>query len=452
MGTAPPNQELKCNMSNGEIKLRVFEIIDATRNELISFLSEYVQHRSINPEREIVAVEKGETTSCQKWLYEALHSFGSFETVTSWSVSSGELNVSAQLPASAPEASLSALFNGHSDVVPVTEAEYRSWRGGNPWSGHVEGGALYGRGACDMKGGNAAVIWAARCLHQARFVPKGRITLTFTIGEESGNADLGPYSVKQKGYPSDVIIVVEPTGMNVCPAAVGWFFFRVDTVGKASHAASRGASIYPSTERVPPGVNAIEALLPVIERLRELERDWGVYEKHQLMAPGNAAMNIVNICGGADQATTPSSCFAVWAVVVSPGRRCSEVQDQIARVLETASVTSNWLKQNPIKITSPYLQGYFESVNTPVSNPACAPMLEGVRAAGVSSAQFACMPTPSDANFFAENGQPVLICGPGNLLGNGVHGLDEHIEIDSLVNAAKAYASFMIDYSSLPIG
>jgi acetylornithine deacetylase/succinyl-diaminopimelate desuccinylase-like protein len=436
-------------MNKGDIKQRVSEIIDATRDDLTSFLSEYVQRRSINPEREIVAVEKGETTVCQKWLGDALHSCGAFETVTSWNVPSGELNIAAQLPASAPEGHLSALFNGHSDVVPVTAAEYSSWRGGDPWSGHVEGGALYGRGACDMKGGNASVIWAARSLRSAGFVPKGRITLTFTIGEESGNADLGPYSVKQKGYPSDVIIVAEPTSMNVCPAAVGWFFFRVDTVGKASHAASRGASIYPSPEQGPPGVNAIEALLPIIGRLRELERDWGVYEKHPLMLPGNAAMNIVKICGGADQATTPSSCHAVWAVIVSPGRRCSEVQDQIGRVLETANATSKWLEHNPIKMTSPYLQGYFESVNTPITDQACAPMLEAVRAAGVSAAQFACMPTPSDANFFAEGGQAVLICGPGNLLRNGVHGLDEHIEIDSLVKAAKAYASFMIDYSSM---
>jgi acetylornithine deacetylase/succinyl-diaminopimelate desuccinylase-like protein len=60
------------------------------------------------------------------------------------------------------------------------------------------------------------------------------------------------------------------------------------------------------------------------------------------------------------------------------------------------------------------------------------------------------LPTPSDANFFPEDGQPVIICGPGNLLGNGVHGVDEHIEIDSLLNAAKAYAGFIIDYSSVP--
>jgi acetylornithine deacetylase len=104
--------------------------------------------------------------------------------------------------------------------------------------------------------------------------------LTFTIGEESGNAAIGPYDIRGRGYPSDSIVVTEPTNLNVCPAAVGWFFFRVDASGKASHAASRGVSIYPSTEPEPPGVNAIEALLPVIHRLRELERNWGLYDKH----------------------------------------------------------------------------------------------------------------------------------------------------------------------------
>ena len=75
-------------------------------------------------------------------------------------------------------------------------------------------------------------------------------------------------------------------------------------------------------------------------------------------------------------------------------------------------------------------------------------MLEAVQSATDQPASFECMPTPSDANFFAEKGRPVIICGPGNLFGNGVHGLNEHIEIQSLVDAAKTYAAFLIDYCS----
>jgi len=436
-------------MTDKEAKIRTWEIIDSSRHELVSFLGEYIRHKSINPEREIASVEDGETTTCQKWLFDALRSLGSFQDVVFWEVPSGEINIAAQLSTNEPEDHNSILFNGHSDVVPVTAAEYATWRGGDPWSGDVFGGAVYGRGACDMKGANASVIWAAHCLTRAGFIPKGQVTLTFTIGEESGNAAIGPYSVRERGYKGDIIIVAEPTNLNVCPAAVGWFFFRVDASGKASHAASRGASIYPSTDPTPPGVNAIEALLPAIERLRSLERNWGLYEKHPLMRPGNAAMNIVKISGGDEQATTPTSCHAVWAVVVGPGRSCFEVRDEIARVLEGQNLVDSWLQKSPLLMTSPYLQGYFDPVNTSLDNPACGLMLASLREAGVQSAELACMPTPSDANFFAENGQPVIVCGPGNLLGNGVHGLDEHLEIDALIKAAKAYASFIVDYAEI---
>jgi acetylornithine deacetylase/succinyl-diaminopimelate desuccinylase-like protein len=196
-------------------------------------------------------------------------------------------------------------------------------------------------------------------------------------------------------------------------------------------------------------VNAIEALLPAFGRLGRLERDWGVYEKHPLMRPGNATMNLVKIGGGAEQATTPIACHAIWAVVVSPNRRCAEVRYEIARVLETEYGTNAWLRQNPARLTAPYLQGYFEPVNTPRNHAACAAMLDAVESATRKPASFECMPTPSDANFFAGKGRPVIICGPGNLFGNGVHGLDEHIEINSIVDATKTYAAFLIDYCSM---
>jgi hypothetical protein len=46
-------------MTNNEIKARTFELIDSRREEMISFLRDYIQHRSINPEREISEVEGG---------------------------------------------------------------------------------------------------------------------------------------------------------------------------------------------------------------------------------------------------------------------------------------------------------------------------------------------------------------------------------------------------------
>lgn len=430
-------------------KRDAFAQIDSSRDDLIAFLAAYIRHKSINPERAL-DIEAGETSSCQHWLRGSLQSLACFESVEEWEAAPGEFNVAAIMPSINPEFGTSVLFNGHSDVVPVTASEYDRWLGGDPWSGHVHGGAVYGRGACDMKGPNVAMIWAASALAHIGFVPNGRATFTFTVGEESGRAEVGPLDLLSRGYNADIAVIGEPTGLKVCPAAVGWFFFRVDVAGKASHASSRGSSIYPSHQR-PSGVNAIEELMQIAQRLQGLEHQWGLYEQHALMEPGTMAMNPVQFSGGGPQATTPDACHAVWAVVVSPNRRCADVQDEIIQVIESEVTWNHWLRDHPAKVTTPYLQGFFEPVNVPSHHPACKMLLQAVEGVANVHPQLGCMPTPSDANFFFEAGQPAIICGPGNLLRNGVHGLDEHIEIDSLISAAKVYASFIIDWCSAPL-
>src|SRR5919107_484367 len=133
----------------------------------------------------------------------------------------GQHNVVATMRSSAPQSHRSVLFNGHSDVVPVTDQEYAEWTGGDPWSGHVADGAVFGRGACDMKGGNTAVIFAMRALAESGIVRPGRATASFVIGEESGEVELGPHHLLQSGYSADIAVVTEPSGLLVCPAAVG---------------------------------------------------------------------------------------------------------------------------------------------------------------------------------------------------------------------------------------
>ena len=73
-------------------------------------------------------------------------------------------------------------FAGHTDVVPVGAANWQS----DPFAGEVRNGILYGRGACDMKGGIAAFV-AAAAQHLADGPPRGSISLLIT-GDEEGPA------------------------------------------------------------------------------------------------------------------------------------------------------------------------------------------------------------------------------------------------------------------------
>jgi acetylornithine deacetylase/succinyl-diaminopimelate desuccinylase-like protein len=78
------------------------------------------------------------------------------------------------------------LLNGHTDVVAVGEG----WDG-DPFSGMVRDGKLYGRGAADMKGPLAAMIEATRAVQRARVARHGRVVVTAVMGEEYGGVGTG---------------------------------------------------------------------------------------------------------------------------------------------------------------------------------------------------------------------------------------------------------------------
>ena len=431
---------------SSEVRDAVWARVEKSRSEMVSFLGDYIRHKSINPTRAL-DFEQGGTEDCQRWLARWLRDAAFFEQVEELEAAPGQINVVAAMPSSAPQRHRSLMFNGHSDVVPVTEQEYADWAGGDPWSGDVRDGAVYGRGACDMKGGNAAVIFAMRAIAEAGITIPGRSTATFVIGEESGEVELGPHHLLKSGFTADLAVVTEPSGLLVCPAAVGWFFFQVSVEGQAAHAAGRGRSIHPSREGVI-GVNAIDVMARIMGRLAELERQWGLYEAHDLMPPGTMAMNPVQISGGGMQATTPDACSAVWAVTLNPNRTCADVIEEVEQVIHSVTLGDEWLAKHPPVVTYPFLHPQYEPVNLAIEHPAVGILTDAVGSASGEHRGASIMPTPSDANVLAASGQPTLICGPGWLVGNGVHGLDEHIAVEELVLAAKSYAALILDWCS----
>ncbi len=106
-------------------------------------------------------------------------------------------------------------FAGHTDVVPAGAANWLA----DPFGGEVRDGVLYGRGACDMKGGVAAFA-AAAARHVAAGPPRGSISLLIT-GDEEGEATDGTVRVLEwmqvHGQIPDFCLVGEPTN----PARLG---------------------------------------------------------------------------------------------------------------------------------------------------------------------------------------------------------------------------------------
>ncbi len=107
-------------------------------------------------------------------------------------------------------------FNGHTDVVPVGDAD--AWTS-DPFSAEIRDGVLYGRGACDMKSGVAAFVAAAIDL-VTNAPPDGAVIIAIT-GDEEGDAQDGTIALldwmQAEGEAMSVCLVGEPT----CPNEMG---------------------------------------------------------------------------------------------------------------------------------------------------------------------------------------------------------------------------------------
>src|SRR5258706_9952348 len=99
------------------------------------------------------------------------------------------------------------LLTGHIDTVPAGEGWTR-----DPHGAEIDGGRLYGRGACDMKGGLAAMLGAIVALRARGEQPAGDVTLAAAVGEEEDSA--GTRAMVRGGVKADPAGLSEATAME----------------------------------------------------------------------------------------------------------------------------------------------------------------------------------------------------------------------------------------------
>jgi acetylornithine deacetylase/succinyl-diaminopimelate desuccinylase-like protein len=145
------------------------------------------------------------------------------------------------------------LVNGHVDTVLAVDG----WDG-DPWQARREGDRLYGLGACDMKSGVAAAMFATRALAQSRDLWRGTLIFTSVVDEEAYS--VGAHAVIDAGIEADYCVVTESAWESPCLGSVGKILVRLDVTGKASHAT------WP--ER---GVNAAIEAARFVARLNEVQ-------------------------------------------------------------------------------------------------------------------------------------------------------------------------------------
>lgn len=185
------------------------------------------------------------------------------------------------------------LFNGHVDVVPPGDPA--RWRY-PPFAAEVADGALYGRGAVDMKGGIAAFVAAALRFAAARKGAPGTLSIMLTGDEEgpsvNGTGKLVAWA-QERNLTFDAALVGEPTsrarlGDMVKIGRRGSLSGTIRVVGKQGHAA------YPHLAD-----NPVPRMVRLLYRLTNLRLDEGTSEFQPSnlevvsVDVGNPAFNVI---------------------------------------------------------------------------------------------------------------------------------------------------------------
>ncbi|MCU0912759.1 MAG: acetylornithine deacetylase/succinyl-diaminopimelate desuccinylase family protein [Rhodobacteraceae bacterium] len=125
-------------------------------------------------------------------------------------------------------------FNSHHDVVEVGHG----WTV-DPFGGEVRGGRVYGRGACDMKGGLAASVIAAEAFLAACPGFRGAVEISATADEESGGYGGVAYLAERGRFsPERVQHVIIPEPLNkdrICLGHRGVWWAEIETKGRIAH-------------------------------------------------------------------------------------------------------------------------------------------------------------------------------------------------------------------------
>ncbi|MDK6368748.1 MULTISPECIES: M20 family metallopeptidase [unclassified Aerococcus] len=307
-------------------------------------------------------------------------------------------------------------LTGHMDVVPVGDNPWEH----DPFAAEIEDGILYGRGACDMKGGLIALVAAALRLKEENLPKKGKIILVFTADEEMGgkgakdlvDQDLLPYV--------DALICAEPTNLQVARAHKGVFWLALETQGRTAHG---------STPKK--GINAVEKMIKWLDRIAEAYHA----DDHEDDLLGKSTMSFNQISGGSVVNVVPDRAKAQVDIRTVPG------QDHPALYAAFEQIITDLEAEDPDFHGQMDLFTNLYPLRTADQDPLVQIALESSKDILDQPASLAAFSGGTDcAEFIRHQADiPTIIIGPGQSL----HEPDEHIKVGDFYQSIAWYQSII---------
>jgi acetylornithine deacetylase len=313
------------------------------------------------------------------------------------------------------------VFSGHTDVVPP--GDRRLWPA-DPFVPWLAGGAVHGRGACDMKGGVVASLAALAALRTAGVRLVRPVAVHGVVGEEDGG--LGAWATLRRGHRGDVCVIPEPTAGAVVTASAGALTFRLEVTGRAAHAAMRDQ-----------GVSAVELFAFLHSGLQEFEA-----ERQRDADPRFGDMrfpyglSIGRVQAGDWASSVPDRLVAEGRYGVRLGEPIPAAQEAFEARVAAICAGHPWLAEHPVGIT--WSGGAFASSQLPEGHELLAAVQRAVTDAGGDPPAERAVAAGTDLRQYVAAGVPTLHHGPGDL--NLAHGPSEQVPVAEVVTAARAFA------------
>lgn len=302
------------------------------------------------------------------------------------------------------------LLNGHLDTVGVEGMTIP------PFGAEVRDGRIWGRGACDMKGGDAALLAAA-----ARFAAEGHegeLIVALTADEE--HASVGMDALVSSGVRADAAVVCEPTELSVMPAHKGFLWAELLFRGRAAHGS-----------RPELGVDAIRHAARFLALLDDYEEALRSREPHALLSPGS--IHAGTIRGGSAPSVYPEECRLVVERRTLPGEAEGEVIEELRALLGA-------LRERVPDLDVDLSPGLGRpGTEVPEDSPLVRGLLDAARREGLEG-RVEGMSAWVDAALLNETGTPAVCFGPGSI--SRAHAAEEWVPVDEVEACARVLHGF----------
>ena len=311
----------------------------------------------------------------------------------------------------APDARRTVLFDVHQDTVPTEGMTI------DPFDPVIRDGRLFGRGACDIKGGMAAMLTAFARLVKERPAGSASVVLACTVDEEFTHVGSSRLAEQLAGI--DVAVVAEPTRLDIVDRHKGAIRWKVRTNGIACHSSTPDL-----------GDNAIYRMAGVVAALAGHAADLARTPPDPVLGP--PSLSVGRIEGGISVNVVPDRCEVEIDRRMIPGESPEECRRRVEQAIRAHLGNLDGIEVLPPWVVMPTLVPHPETNKPWLGGIAAAVERVGGRRPAVLG-----VPYGTDAGPLGESGLPCFVFGPGDIA--QAHTKDEWVEVDQILQGVEMY-------------